>query len=165
MKKLNLWMLATILFCGLTLTSCKDDDDVFSNVPAKDVWTELSQYMDTSVNPGDDFFMYCNGTWWKNTTVPVNVLLPGAEIVGYTNDYARIFQEKVDALTLPTMTKFNADFDKMDQTEVHINVIHSAVGGVTVTKPASSRASPVAGLKRLLPPSNVVLIFAAFAGR
>ena len=124
MKKLNLWMLATILFCGLTLTSCKDDDDVVSNVPAKDVWTELSQYMDTSVNPGDDFFMYCNGTWWKNTTVPVNALLPGGEIVGYTNDYARIFQEKVDALTLPTMTKFNADFDKMDQTSIQAQQLY-----------------------------------------
>ena len=75
MKKVNLWMLVTILFCGLTLSSCTDDDDVAANRPEPDgpsavdngTWKDLSQYMDTSVNPGDDFFMYCNGTYWKNT--------------------------------------------------------------------------------------------------
>lgn len=25
---------------------------------------------DLSVNPGDDFFYYCNGTWLKNATIP-----------------------------------------------------------------------------------------------
>ena len=76
MKKLNLWMLGCILFCGLTLTGCTDDDDVVAPRPGDDggssavdsgTWPDLSQYMDTSVNPGDDFFMYCNGTYWKNT--------------------------------------------------------------------------------------------------
>src|SRR4051794_40033368 len=26
--------------------------------------------MDRSVNPGDDFFLYANGTWFNNTEIP-----------------------------------------------------------------------------------------------
>ena len=28
--------------------------------------------MDTSVQPGDDFYAYANGTWAKNTTIPAD---------------------------------------------------------------------------------------------
>lgn len=28
--------------------------------------------MDTSVAPGDDFFMYANGTWYKNADIPAD---------------------------------------------------------------------------------------------
>ena len=33
----------------------------------KTVSTEL---MDNSLNPSEDFFMFCNGTWVKNTVIP-----------------------------------------------------------------------------------------------
>jgi len=29
--------------------------------------------MDLSVNPGDDFFSYVNGTWVKNTEIPADL--------------------------------------------------------------------------------------------
>ena len=28
--------------------------------------------MDTAIRPGDDFFMYANGTWYKNTEIPAD---------------------------------------------------------------------------------------------
>ena len=28
--------------------------------------------MDKSVRPGDDFFMHCVGTWWKDAVIPAN---------------------------------------------------------------------------------------------
>ncbi len=30
----------------------------------------LTEYMDTTVNPGDNFTQYVNGTWVKNTPIP-----------------------------------------------------------------------------------------------
>ena len=75
----NLWMLAAILACGLVMTSCDDVLDVIDNpttteteqASAKDPgkWWIDENNMDKSVKPGDNFFMYCNGTWWKNTSV------------------------------------------------------------------------------------------------
>ena len=82
--------------------------------------------MDTSVNPGDDFFMYCNGTWWKNTTVPTNISAE-YEKVGYTIDYANAFEKKAEALTLPSKTKFMADFDKMAQTTTQAMALYNKV--------------------------------------
>jgi putative endopeptidase len=29
-------------------------------------------YMDNSINPGKDFYTYCNGSWLKNTIIPAN---------------------------------------------------------------------------------------------
>ncbi len=71
-------MLVTILSCGLMMTSCVDDTATPDNpVPAPEQpsakdqgkWWIDENNMDKSVNPGDNFFMYCNGTWWKNTTL------------------------------------------------------------------------------------------------
>ena len=70
-------MLAAILACGLVMTSCLDEqlDNPSTTEPeqtsAKDPgkWWIDENNMDKSVNPGDNFFMYCNGTWWKNTTL------------------------------------------------------------------------------------------------
>ena len=127
-------MLVTILFCGLTLSSCTDDDDVAANRPEPDgpsavdngTWKDLSQYMDTSVNPGDDFFMYCNGTYWKNTSVSAS-LLPQYEITGYTNDLAMAFSKKVEDLKVPVKVKFLADYEKRDQTAAQAQQLYDKV--------------------------------------
>lgn len=135
MKKLNFWMLATIFFCGLTLTGCKDDDDDVFNGPGDDntpsnvdngTWTDLSEYMDTSVSPGDDFFMYCNGTYWKNTTVKMFFSAAG-EKKGYTDDLVKAFDKKVEALAVPAKDKFLKDFDKRDQTAAQAQQLYDKV--------------------------------------
>ena len=136
MKKLNVWMLLSILFCGLTLTSCKDDDDDVNNGSAGDDgkpsavdngrWTDLSEYMDTSVSPGDDFFMYCNGTYWKNTTVNMFFMAAG-EKKGYTGDLIKAFDKKVEALAVPAKDKFLKDFDKRDQTAAQAQQLYDKV--------------------------------------
>ena len=62
-------MLAAILTCGLVMTSCLDEqlDNPSTTEPeqtsAKDPgkWWIDENNMDKSVNPGDNFFMYCNG--------------------------------------------------------------------------------------------------------
>jgi putative endopeptidase len=57
------------LFVVLGTISCQTNND------EKKIEVELSsgiltENMDTSVNPGDDFTSYVNGTWMKNTEIP-----------------------------------------------------------------------------------------------
>ena len=79
MKQIKFWMLAAILCCGLVTTSCVDDTAMPDNpAPAPEKpsvkdpgkWWIDENNMDKKVPPGDNFFMYCNGSWWKNTTIP-----------------------------------------------------------------------------------------------
>ncbi len=67
-----MWMFAAILtVCGTAmLTSCTDvnDNGVVPSADNPDTtgWI-FDKNKDTSIKPGDDFYMHCNGTWWKNT--------------------------------------------------------------------------------------------------
>ena len=85
MKKIFLWMPAAILFSSLMMASCvgfadsaigvednpteptKKPETASAKDPGK--WWIDERYMDKSVKLSDDFFMYCIGTWWKNTTL------------------------------------------------------------------------------------------------
>ena len=96
-------MLAAILACGLVMTSCVDDKTVPDNpsptpeqASAKDPgkWWIDENNMDKSVKPGDNFYMYCNGTWWKNAAVD--------PIYHYTSRLSLMkptFNERVNSLT------------------------------------------------------------------
>src|SRR5690606_27689254 len=61
----------SILICGMALVaaqSCSQpESNVASNVP--DTFIDPAN-MDTTVNPGDDFFHYANGIWMKNNPIP-----------------------------------------------------------------------------------------------
>jgi len=82
MKRNNQFFLTIILAFGLTMTSCQgivdvEDNPVVNpddNTPSavdKGRWWLDESYMDKSVKPGDNFFMYCIGTWWKSTAIPM----------------------------------------------------------------------------------------------
>ncbi len=92
MKKITfkMWMLSAVVLAGMV--SCTDSDNPVQ--PAQPVdptdpeavvdkgkWTINEEYMDPSVNPGDNFYMYCNGSYWKNTVMPA-----GRDIMGFMHD-------------------------------------------------------------------------------
>jgi putative endopeptidase len=57
-----------VLVCGLSfmlVTSCKQS----SSLPESDA---LAAHIDTTVNPGDDFFQYANGAWFKENPIPAS---------------------------------------------------------------------------------------------
>jgi putative endopeptidase len=62
MKKL------TIALAALTCLTCVAAAD--TQKPAFGAWGVDLSGMDTSVKPGDDFFNYANGTWYKNAVIP-----------------------------------------------------------------------------------------------
>ena len=100
----NQWMLAAILFCGLVMTSCSDQQVIIDNpvtpepeqASAKDPgkWWIDENNMDKSVKPGDNFYMYCNGTWWKNTAVDQSI-----NITTRLSLMKPTFEERVNSLT------------------------------------------------------------------
>lgn len=94
----------------MALTSCTVSDIPVSAVD-EGQWAIDESYMDTSVNPGNDFFMYCNGGFWRNNPA-----------VGY--DYYGINQEaridaynRMSALTLPSLKKIETDIDRIADTQ------------------------------------------------
>ena len=109
----NQWLLAAILFCGLVMTSCEDALNVVDNpvtpeteqASAKDPgkWWIDENNMDKSVKPGDNFFMYCIGSWWKNTTVD-----PEFHITSRLSLMKPTFNEKANSLTDDNYSRYKS---------------------------------------------------------
>ena len=122
MSKRYSWMLTAILICGsMIFSSCveKTDNPVDpvnpdqSSVVDNGKWIIDDSNMDLSVKPGDDFFMYCNGTWWKNTEVPQD--MPANE--GFGNDNDNAWSEVVQGLPNPTLTQIMKHIADLDHTK------------------------------------------------
>lgn len=78
-KLLFLQVLTTV--CCMALLAACSSDDIDEPIPSKvdtSVWP-LTDNMDTlTYRAGDDFFMYCNGNYWKNAD------LEGRDVIGFT---------------------------------------------------------------------------------
>ena len=94
---------------ALSVASCSDNGDNPSPVVDDKEW-KADAYKDTSVRPGDDFFMYCNGGWWNSTVVDETTGIKRLHI-GNLED---VMKQREDALTLPSKVKVLADADKTD---------------------------------------------------
>lgn len=58
--------IALSVFAITLIMACKSKD---SNTEKRTVFLDTAG-MDTAFNPGDNFFMYANGKWMKNTVIP-----------------------------------------------------------------------------------------------
>ena len=106
MMRKNLWTLA-ILICGAVtmLISCSENDTPVDNnntptpsTPSavdKGVWPINEAYVDNTIRPGDDFFMYRIGTWWATSSVDDNAQAP--QTIGYHDDLANEFAKVLPA--------------------------------------------------------------------
>ncbi|PHR92643.1 MAG: peptidase M13 [Robiginitomaculum sp.] len=70
-------MLALGLAAGLGACQAKDaggpaESAAVAQTPELGTFGVALDYMDTSVKPGDNFFLYVNGTWLKNTEIPAD---------------------------------------------------------------------------------------------
>src|ERR1035437_4721317 len=66
MRKITVGILTLALLQGCS-SKVKNTTDSVKKYPAFDV-----QNMDTTINPGDNFFNYTNGTWLKNNPIPAD---------------------------------------------------------------------------------------------
>ena len=119
MKKIFLWMPAAILFSSLMMASCvgfadsaigvednpteptKKPETASAKDPGK--WWIDEKYMDKSVKLSDDFFMYCIGTWWKNTTLDKE-----HSILYRFYDVKPSFTDRVNSLTDDNYSKYKS---------------------------------------------------------
>ena len=119
MKKIFLWMPAAILFSSLMMASCvgfadsaigvednpteptKKPETASAKDPGK--WWIDESYMDKSVKLSDDFFMYCIGTWWKNTTLDKE-----HSILYRFYDVKPSFTDRVNSLTDDNYSKYKS---------------------------------------------------------
>ena len=91
-----------ILSTILVVSSCKTEKE---ETAEKDLTSGiLTEYMDTSVNPGDDFTAYVNGTWVKNTEIPADKSSYG---VGYI-----VHEESEDNVKKIIEESASGDFEK-----------------------------------------------------
>ena len=113
---LKLWMLIALMMLGLA--SCTDaidnpvsggDEPEQSAVDTKE-WTIDDNFMDTTLKPGDDFFMYCNGNYWKQTETD---LISGFQ----KNDVGDALSALTNALNYPNLETFNNHIKNLDSTE------------------------------------------------
>jgi len=108
MKKIKgFWILATVC-CVTLLTACAEDDDDFDEPEPSTIDTSvwpITEHMDTlSYRAGDDFFMYCNGHYWKTTTVS-NPL----EREGFVfTDAVKKHVERILNSSIPSLSKLNS---------------------------------------------------------
>ncbi len=112
-------MPAAILFSSLMMASCvgfadsaigvednpteptKKPETASAKDPGK--WWIDESYMDKSVKLSDDFFMYCIGTWWKNTTLDKE-----HSILYRFYDVKPSFTDRVNSLTDDNYSKYKS---------------------------------------------------------
>ena len=119
--KRHLLTLAAITCCTMIITAftaCKDEDntpDEEKSAVDNGLWLVTPDNMDTSVRPGDDFFMYCNGGYWIGN--PVNE--DSMQIISMHHaDVPRLNEQRMSALHFPSTEKMKEDADKMDEATV-----------------------------------------------
>ena len=113
MVKFDKLLLSAIAVLMIAFTASCSDDAVNEPVPESTVdtkpWT-FSDHMDTSVAPGDDFFMYCVGKWWNDFDL-------GGYYHGFcgveSQDYIDKYAERMDSTTIK---KLYADAANIDNT-------------------------------------------------
>ena len=111
-------ILAICMMCcaaAVVMTSCSDDNSSPKQETDNGEWLVSDDMMDKSTRPGDDFFMYCNGGFWQNTTVDEDKADINSWIkVGLQN----IVNERIAALHFPSQEKMLTDAGRMDANAV-----------------------------------------------
>ena len=128
MKKI----LTVVLCYAMTmpvLTSCTIEDNPAPVVDYGE-WNVPEADMDTSVRPGDDFFMYCNGGYWNSTEVDETKSVMINPMFQASLD---IIDKRMSELPFPTYEKLLADAAKVDSTEIitKINAALAKIDAVT----------------------------------
>ena len=88
------------------VVSCVESDNAVTQLSAVDdkEW-KADDNKDTSVRPGDDFFMYCNGGFWNRTVLTESV---DCHMLLMDQSEEWIKQTK-ESLTIPSSVKLKAD--------------------------------------------------------
>ena len=114
MKKILFLMASAIVALGLS--ACHTDDpEVPKSAEDHGVWPVPADAGDESYKPGDDFFMYCNGGFWKSTQVDESK----AEINCWVMvDVPRLIDQRLAAVNIPSLEKMKKDIALRDEVTI-----------------------------------------------
>ena len=111
----------TLLTTMTALTSCIDSDNDTANggetssAVDEGLWPVPADAADSTYRPGDDFFMFCNGGFWKNTTVDESI----AENHCWAfNEVEELMNQRMSAISVPSLVKMKADATHRDDATV-----------------------------------------------
>jgi putative endopeptidase len=113
-----------------------------SNQPAVPPWGVDLSFIDKSVTPGGDFFLYANGTWYKHNTIPADRSYSGVNLELNLQNEARLKGIVADLHTRKNLnveeTKLRDFYDAYtDQKQIEANGM----------KPATADLAAIASLK------------------
>ena len=113
---MNKYFLAAAALCCMTITvftSCSEnDDDIAVDVG---VWPVPDNATDTSYRPGDDFFMYSNGGFWKTATVDESKI----DINCWAKiEVPQLMEQRMNSVHFPSMEKMKKDLDGMNDAQI-----------------------------------------------
>lgn len=98
---------------ALGLSAChRDGPDVPKTAVDNGVWPVPADAGDASYKPGDDFFMYCNGGFWKNATVDESKAENNCTAL---MDIPRLMSQRIEALHFPSLEKMKKDIALRDE--------------------------------------------------
>ncbi len=111
-KNLSLYLIvAAIVVSGLS--ACHTGAPVEPKTAVDNgTWPVPADAGDVSVKPGDDFYMYCNGGFWKSATVDEskaeNKCIALVEV-------PRLMNQRIEALNFPSLEKMKKDIALRDE--------------------------------------------------
>ncbi len=148
---LNHWLFSSVFIaCVLILLSgCAQKSEPSIN----------KEYMDTSVNPGDDFYRYANGNWIKNNEIPEDrSSFDSFDIVNKETD------KNVRSLLEEVATNTNAEKGSIAQKirDFYVTGMDTAKIEAEGTKPLESEFALIENIKSQEDFQNVVARFHTF---
>ncbi len=112
--------LACLLLAAVALLSCEGDYPVSTEDPLP-LPAGMAENKDLSVDPGDSFYDYCNGSWIKKTPVPATGATGGLYDQGPAMEQ-RVEQLKAENADIRRMYELlNADSGQPEASKVFID--------------------------------------------
>ena len=144
MRKSELLMVAIGIVSLLAVEPSAIQQDAPAQKPTFGAWGVDLAGMDTSVKPGDDFFDYANGTWYKTAVIP-----PDRTATGAFPNLAILSEQRMTEIvkTLKAKAQPNAEETKIrDLYDAYVDTAAIEKNGLA---PAKSDLAAIAALQTL----------------
>ena len=108
--------LMALAIVALGLSACqKGDPDEPETAVDNGIWPVPADAGDDSYKPGDDFFMYCNGGFWKSAQVDESKL----DINCWAKvEVPKLMDQRLAALSIPSLEKMKSDIARRDEATI-----------------------------------------------
>jgi len=148
MKNLNLQILLIGIAIVFVYSSCMNDERSYKSKEASYSSGLLLDNIDTTIKPGDNFYMYANGMWIKNAEIPAGELFCGVylDVVKKNQeDVKKIIEESASA-----DSEFGTDEQKVgDLYASYMDMEKRNELGITPLLPEFEKIDALSGYKDL----------------